>query len=324
MDVVVTGKIGIRASIVGGDAVVLAKVGMKGVVLDHEPRTALAKIGISASIVGSHPPETLTCSFGIKSAIVDSTLPADGRTNWTTVATAARDFCHEVQPLVRGKTVQQAEYGTLTLYTRQFNIPRGNHGQAILETILAPGAHMRTTWANDEWFSLALDGPKAMSGAQVHQHVTKAGATGSDVVQVTFAAIKTLAPVSSAYTATARRLLSSDAFGATYVEWGIAPSLSAAGVPCAGTWLFGYAGNFAPICFHVEPSDTALPGRWLIKSTYRQKLVDNSSVRMRPCYVEDVFTDSGHARIQRRPTSRRTGASLSVVTDLSGWGGIAP
>ena len=224
--------------------------------------------------------EVEVADFGAEAGFdITFTLAADTRTSWTTVVGAARDFCHEVQPYVRGKTVQQTEYGTLTLYTRQFNVPRGNHGQAILETMLTPGAHMRATWA-DEWFSLALDGPKVMGGAQVHQKLTKDAATGSDVVQVTFAAIKTLTPVvSAAYNETRRfRPMSKTAFDEQGVSYGIAPSRTATGIPQPGDTIADATGR-SWSCGTVEFNENILPGRILVTVPWFRYKADTAIVR---------------------------------------------
>jgi hypothetical protein len=309
-----TEQVGVESSIVLWSPTVTSEAGAEASLIYIAPALPTASVGVTASlVVGRLITEPLTESVGAEASVI-VTLPADSRTTWVSTVDTAADECHEIKPFVRGKAVQALDYGTVTFYSRQFTVPRGNHGQAALETVLAPGAHMKTIWA-DGWFSLALDGPKALPVAKVEQFVTAGAATGKDAVQVTFAAIKTLEPVGTGYSATARRLVSSDAYGKVYVEWGIAPSLSAAGVPVPGTILKGYGGVYAPKCVMVDPSDLTLPGRWLIKSIYHQKL-EASTYHVRPEYVEDVYTDSGHVTVRRRAIVRRTGGGISMGSEL--------
>ncbi|HUT14192.1 MAG TPA: hypothetical protein VMY42_27145 [Thermoguttaceae bacterium] len=312
MQPVITAKLGIKLTVIGGPPVVTASIGISGSIIDYKPRMATVSVGVRGSLVGSRPCVTLTGEIGVAASIVDSTLPTDSRTTWVSTVDTAQTECHETQPFVRGKTVQDAEYGRLTIYIRQFTIPRGNHGQAILQTILAPGAHMKNIWA-DEWFSLALDGPKAMPGATVRQHAPGGVATGKDAVEVTFAAIKTLDPMTAGvYNATARRLVARDAFGETWVEWGIAASMATTGVPTPGTVLKGFGGVYSPKCVHVDPNDLALPGRLLIKTTYRRRFAN--PFILKPVSVEDVFTASGVVSIRKRTSAKTsTGGTLGEI-----------
>ena len=198
---------------------------------------------------------------------VTATLPTDSRTTWLDVVATARDACHEVQPVVRTKQVKQMPYGTVTVYGRQFVIPRGNVGQAILEDVLARGSHMRSIWAS-EWFSLALDGPKA-GDAEVQQHVKDGKATGADIVSVPFIAIKTLATAVDGYNMT-RKLLprGTGAFADEGVSYGIAPSRTATGVPAVGDIITAYQPYDVWRCTGTAFDDDTLPGRVLVMASW--------------------------------------------------------
>ncbi|HUU83798.1 MAG TPA: hypothetical protein VM243_09870 [Phycisphaerae bacterium] len=208
--------------------------------------------------------------FGAEDAGFDviATLPTDTRASWASVITAAQLMCHEVQPAVRTKEIRHMPYGRVTVYGRQFIIPRGNHGQAILENVLARGAHMRAIWAT-EWFSLGLDGPKA-GDATIHQHMQGDKATGSDLVQVGFIAIKTLdLVVDGSYTATTRMLpKAGDVFGDRGVTYGIAPSRTATGLPYAGNVISAYQPYNVWHCTEVTFDEDALPGRVLVTAAW--------------------------------------------------------
>jgi len=265
------------------------------------PRLMTQAVGVKTlGLMATESLEPLTQSVGVSASLI-WTMPVDTRTNWVEAVEEADDHCKEITPLVRTKQVKLSEYGRLTIYGRQFTIPRGNRGQAVLETVLAHGAHMRAVWA-DEWFSLDLDGPK-LADVSVGQYVKDRQATGLDVAQATFIAIRTLGPVaSSAYNATARTLVGQDALGETWVEWGIAPSLAASGIPAPGSVMTGFSGVYAPKCQAVQANDMALPGRWLIKSTYRRRLAN--PFILKPVAVEDVFTQSGVVSIRERTVSK--------------------
>jgi len=259
--------IGVETSVIVFNHVLTSDVGVETSLILAIPRRMAQDVGVNTTLRVSNPMR-VTQSVGVE-ASVTVTLPTDSRTTWVSVVDTAPDQVHELKPVTRSKTVQFTEYGTLTVYTRHFIVPRGNHGHAALETVLAPGAHMRAIWA-DEWFSLAIDGPKVMGGADIKQSETN----GKDEITISFAAIKTLAPVGTGYNVTARRQTGADAFSTTFVEWGIAPSLTASGLPEPGDVLFGYGGTYAPKCIGVVPDSTALPGRWLVRSTYRARLAD--------------------------------------------------
>jgi len=274
-------NVGVETSVIIFNHVLTTEVRVETTVVLAIPRRMTQAVGVNTTITASSA-KRVTQSVGIEAAVV-VTLPADSRTTWVSVVDAAPEHVHEIKPVRRSKTVQLAEYGTLTVYIRHFTLPRGNHGHAALETVLAPGAHMKAIWA-DEWFSLAIDGPKALGGADIKQSTTN----GVDEVQVQFAAIRTLEPVGTAYNATARRQTGTDAFGTSYVEWGIAPNLGATGIPKPGDLLFGYGGTYAPKCIDVVPDNTVLPGRWLLRSTYRARRSDVTV--MRPNNLDEEYS----------------------------------
>ena len=274
-------NVGVETSVIIFNHVLTTEVRVETTVVLAIPRRMTQAVGVNTTITASSA-KRVTQSVGIEPAVV-VTLPADSRVTWVSVVGSAPEHVRELKPFVRSKTVQLAEYGTLTIYSRRFFVPRGNHGHAALETVLAPGAHMKKIWA-DEWFSLALDGPKVMGGADIKQSNTN----GVDEVQVQFAAIKTLNAVGTGYNATARRQTGTDAFGTSYVEWGIAPSLAAIGIPQEGDVLFGYGGTYAPKCVDVVPDSTVLPGRWLIRSTYRARVAN--TVVMRPNNLDEQYS----------------------------------
>ena len=259
-------SIGVATSVIVFNRVFTTEVGVATSLVLAIPRRAEQAVGVVTSIRASIP-RRCTEAVGVGTALV-VTLPTDSRATWTSVVLTAPGTLHEVQPLTRRKLTQIAEYGTLTIYVRTFALPRGNNGQAILETVLAPGSHLQPAW-EAAWFSLAVDGPKLANGVEVRQQ----GKQGADEAEVRFIAIKTLEPVTpGAYNATARRQTGADAFGTTFVEWGIAPSLAASGIPVPGDVLFGSSGAYAPKCINTVPDDTVLPGRWLIRSTYRGRI----------------------------------------------------
>jgi len=295
-------NVGVETSIIVFNHVLTSEVGVETSVVLAIPRRMTQAVGVNTSISVSLP-QRCTQSVGVEASLV-VTLPADSRTTWASVVATAPDHVHE-HKLGRTKVVQYPEYGIITVYNRVFIVPRGNHGQAALETVLAPGAHMKTLWA-DEWFSLAIDGPKAMPGAEVRQ----SDKNGTDEVSVSFAAIKTLNTVGTGYNVTARRRIGEDAFGETYVEWGIAPALSASGIPKAGDVLFGYSGTNAPKCARVDPDDRVLPGRWLIRSTYRARA--GVPVILRPNTTDETYSDIDYKLVVKpKPLHVRPAVGLS-------------
>ncbi|HUU82393.1 MAG TPA: hypothetical protein VM243_02710 [Phycisphaerae bacterium] len=307
-----TQEIGVETLLASHEPRLLTEeIGVETVLASILPRLLTQNVGVSTTLpMATESLDPLTQTVGVECSLI-FTLPTDTRTTWVSVVQGSQTECPEVLPLVRTKQVKVSEYGRLTIYGRQFVVPRGNTGQAILETLLAPGAHMQDIWA-DEWFSRAIDGPK-VSDVGVQQYFKDEAATGSDVAAVTFVAIKTLDPVlAGAYCATARYMVSRDAFGETYVEWGIAASMATTGVPMPGTVLKGFGGVYSPKCVQVDPNDTVLPGRWLIKSTYRRKLAN--PFILKPVSVEDVFTQSGVVSIRKRTTAKTsTGGMLGKI-----------
>jgi len=200
---------------------------------------------------------------------VTATISADTRDTWLDVTASADSECHEVLPLVRTKQVARRPYGTVTVYGRRFILPRGDVGQAILETTLARGSHMKTIWA-DEWFSLKLDGPKA-GDIEIQQEMKDDVPTGADIAAVSFVAIKTLNAVVDGYNQTANlRPRADNAFGGEGVTYGIAPSRDATGVPKAGDVLQAYQPHRTWRCTGVEFDEDALPGRVLVVASWRR------------------------------------------------------